>query len=406
MKVSESWLVGLALLAVGPAYAQVSDDVVKIGVMNDQSGIYEDITGMKAVEAAKMAVEDFGGTVLGKRIEIVTANHQNKTDIAGGIARKWIDTEQVDAIADVTGSGIALAVNEIAREKNRVMIAASAATSDLTGKACSPTTVQFSYDTYALAKSTGTETLKQGGDTWFFITADYAFGHALERDTSKFVEQGGGKVLGAVRAPLGTTDYSSFLLQAQASKAKIIGLATAGGDTITVIKQAAEFGIQRGGQRLGGLLIYINDVEALGLQAAQGLVLTTSFYWDVSDETRAWTKRFLDRTGGKRPPNMLQAGLYSGVLHYLKAVKAAGTDEAKAVSLKMRELPVNDFYNKNITIRKDGRVLHDMYLAQVKSPQESKGKFDDYKILSTLAGKDAYRPVSEGNCPLVTGSAK
>lgn len=406
MKVTKSWFVGLTLLMAGSAQAQVSDDAVKIGVMNDQSGVYEDITGMKAVEAAKMAVEDFGGTVLGKRIEIVAANHQNKTDIASGIARKWIDTEQVDAIADVTGSGIALAVNEVTREKNRVMIAASAATSDLTGKACSPTTVQFSYDTYALAKSTGMETLKQGGDSWFFITADYAFGHALERDTSKFVEQGGGKVLGSVKAPLGTTDYSSFLLQAQSSKAKIIGLATAGGDTITVIKQAAEFGIQRGGQRLGGLLIYINDVEALGLQAAQGLVLTTSFYWDVSDETRAWTKRFLDRTGGKRPPNMLQAGLYSGVLHYLKAVKAAGTDEAKAVSLKMRELPVNDFYNKNVTIRKDGRVLHDMYLAQVKSPQESKGKFDDYKILSTLTGKDAYRPESEGNCPLVVGANK
>lgn len=402
MRISMTMAFGLLCLATATARAQVSDDVVKIGVMNDQSGVYEDITGMKAVEAAKMAVEDFGGTVLGKRIEIVTANHQNKTDIATGIARKWIETEHVDAIADVTGSGIALAVNELLRDKNRVMIVSSAATSDLTGKACSPTTVQFSYDTYALAKSTGTETLKQGGDTWFFITADYAFGHALERDTSKFVEQGGGKVLGSVKAPLGTTDYSSFLLQAQSSKAKIVGLATAGGDTITAIKQAAEFGIQRGGQRLGGLLIYINDVEALGLQTAQGLVLTTSFYWDLNDETRAWTKRFLERTGGKRPPNMLQTGLYSGVLQYLKAVKAAGTDDAKAVSAKMRELPVNDFYNKNVIIRKDGRVLHDMYLVQVKSPQESKGQFDDYKILSKLAGKDAYRPENEGGCPFVT----
>jgi branched-chain amino acid transport system substrate-binding protein len=399
--ISRGWVVALACLISGAAQAQVSDDVVKIGVMNDQSGVYEDITGMKAVEAARMAVEDFGGKVLGKPIEIVTANHQNKTDIATAIARKWIDTEQVDAIADVTGSGIALAVNEITREKNRVLLAASAATSDLTGKACSPTTAQFSYDTYALAKSTGTETLKQGGDTWFFITADYAFGHALERDTSKFVEQAGGKVLGAVRAPLGTTDYSSFLLQAQASKAKIIGLATAGGDTITAIKQAAEFGIQSGGQRLGGLLIYINDVEALGLQTAQGLVLTSSFYWDLTDETRAWTKRFLQRTGGKRPPNMLQTGLYSGVMHYLKAVQAAGTDEAKAVSKKMRELPVNDFYNKNVQLRDDGRVLHDMYLVQVKSPQESKYKFDDYKVLSKLAGKDAFRPASEGGCPLI-----
>lgn len=390
----------LSALALGctAASAQVSDDVVKIGVMNDQSGIYEDITGMKAVEAARMAAEDFGGTVLGKRIEIVFANHQNKSDVATGIARKWIDTEQVDAIADVTGSGIALAVNELLRDRNRVMLAASAATSDLTGKACSPTTVQFSYDTYALAKGTAVETLKQGGDSWFFITADYAFGHALERDTSEFVKQAGGKVLGAVRAPLGTTDYSSFLLQAQSSKAKIIGLATAGGDTITAVKQAAEFGIQQGGQRLGGLLIYINDVESLGLQVAQGLVLTTSFYWDLNDATRAWTKRFLGRTGGKRPPNMLQAGLYSSVYHYLKAVQAAGTDEAKAVSLKMRELPINDFYNKDVLLRRDGRAMHTMYLAQVKSPAESKYQFDDYKILSTIPGASAWRPESEGNC--------
>lgn len=389
------------VFGLSAASAQVSDDVVKIGVLNDQSGVYEDITGMKAVEAAKMAVEDFGGKVLGKSIEIVTANHQNKTDIATAIVRKWIDTEQVDAVADVTGSGVALAVNELLRDKNRVMLAASAATSDLTGKACSPTTVQFSYDTYALAKSTGIETLKQGGDTWFFITADYAFGHALERDTSEFVKQGGGKVLGAVRAPLGTTDYSSFLLQAQSSKAKIIGLATAGGDTITVVKQAAEFGIQQGGQHLGGLLIYINDVESLGLQAAQGLVLTTSFYWDLTDDTRAWTKRFLNRTGGKRPPNMLQAGLYSSIFHYLKAIQAAGTDDAKAVSLKMRELPINDFYNKDVVLRSDGRALHDMYLAQVKSPGESKYQFDDYKILSKVPGANAWRPESEGNCPSV-----
>ncbi len=399
------WLLAAAMLAAAtPVQAQLSDNVLKIGVLNDQSGVYEDITGMKAVEAAKMAIEDFGGEVLGKKIELVTANHQNKTDIATGIVRKWIDTEQVDAVADVTGSGIALAVNEITREKNRVMLAASAATSDLTGKSCSPTTAQFSYDTYALAKSTGTETLKQGGDTWFFITADYAFGHALERDTSKFIEQGGGKVLGSVRAPLGTTDYSSFLLQAQASKAKIVGLATAGGDTITVIKQAAEFGITQGGQRLGGLLIYINDVEALGLKVAQGLVLTTSFYWDLNDETRAWTKRFLDRTGGKRPPNMLQAGLYSSIYHYLKAVKAAGTDEAKAVSAKMRELRVNDFYNKDVVLRKDGRVMHNMYLVQVKSPTESKYPFDDYKVLSTVVGKDAWRPQNEGGCPLISAS--
>jgi branched-chain amino acid transport system substrate-binding protein len=401
MKMATHALFVAAILAAIPARAQVSDDVVRIGILNDQSGVYEDITGAKAIEAAKMAVEDFGGTVLGKKIEIVTANHQNKTDIATSIARKWIDIDHVDVIADVTGSGVALAVNELLRDRNAVMIVASAATSDLTGKACSPTTVQFSYDTYALAKSTGTETLKQGGDTWFFITADYAFGYALERDTSNFIEKGGGKVLGSVRAPLGTTDYSSFLLQAQASKAKIIGLATAGGDTITAIKQASEFGIQRGGQRLGGLLIYINDVEALGLNTAQGLMLTTSFYWDLTEKTRAWTKRFLDRTGGQRPPNMLQVGLYSGVFHYLKAVQTAGTDDAKAVSKKMRDLPVDDFYNNNVKLREDGRVLHDMYLVQVKSPPESKYRFDDYKVLSRLEGKDAYRPISEGGCPSV-----
>lgn len=393
----------LAFMAIGtPCSAQLSDDIVRIGVMNDLDGVYEDVTGIKSVEAAKMAVDDFGGTVLGKKIEIVIANHQNKTDIASTIARRWIDEAKVDAITDVTGSGVALAVNEIARGRNRVMIAASVATSDLTGKACSPTSVQFTYDTYALAKSTGLETLKNGGDTWFFITADYAFGHALQRDTTAFVEQGGGKVLGSTRAPLGTTDYTSFLLQAQASKAKIIGLATAGGDTINVMKQASEFRIVQGGQRLGGLLIYINDVEALGLNVAQGLVLTTSFYWDLTDETRAWTKRFLERTGGKRPPNMLQAGLYAGILHYLKAVQAAGTDEAKAVSKKMRELPINDFYNKNVQLREDGRVLHDMYLAEVKSPKESKYQFDNYKILSKRAGNEAFRPMNEGGCPFIS----
>jgi len=396
----EAFALLAAVAMATPVKAQISNDVVRIGVLNDQSGVYEDITGRKAVEAAKMAAEDFGGRVLGKPIEIVTADHQNKTDIATSIVRKWIDIDHVDAIADVTGSGVALAVNELLRDKNTVMIAASAATSDLTGKACSPTTVQFSYDTYSLAKSTGTEILKQGGDSWFFLTADYAFGYALERDTSDFVKRGGGKIIGSVRAPLGTTDYSSFLLQAQASGAKIIGLATAGGDTITAIKQAAEFGLQRAGQRLGGLLVYVNDVDAVGLSTAQGLMLTTSFYWDVNDETRAWTKRFLERTGDRRPPNMLQVGLYSGILHYLKAVQAAGTDDARAASKMMRELPVNDFYNKNVRLREDGRVLHDMYLVQVKSPAESKYRFDYYKVLSRVPGEQAYRPISEGNCPI------
>lgn len=400
MKIAALALLATASIAV-PVSAQVSDGVVRIGVMNDQSGVYEDITGSKAVEAAKMAVEDFGGSVLGKPIEIVIANHQNKTDVATTIARKWVEVDRVDAIADVTGSGVALAVNELLRDKSTVMIVTSAATSDLTGKACSPTTVQFAYDTYALAKSTGTEILKRGGNTWYFLTADYAFGHALERDASRFIEKAGGKVLGAVRAPLATADYSSFLLQAQASGAKIVGLATAGGDTITAIKQAAEFGLQRGGQNLGGLLLFINDVDALGLSAAQGLMLTTSFYWDLTEETRAWTKRFLERTGGRRPPNMLQAALYSGVLHYLRSIQAAGTDEAKAVSKKMRELPVSDFYNQNVRLRADGRVLHDMYLVQVKTPAESKYKFDHYTVLSKVPGDQSYRPMEEGGCPFV-----
>lgn len=399
--------IGLRLAAVlaivsTPAFAQVSDDVVKIGVLNDQSGLYSDLSGSRAVEAVKMAVEDIGGTVLGKKIEVIFADHQNKADIATSIGRKWIDTEKVDAIADVTGSGIALAISTLVQEKNRVALVSSAATSDLTGKACSPNTVQFTYDTYALAKSTGVEILKQKGDTWFFITADYAFGHALERDTAKFVTEGGGKVLGSARAPLGTTDYSSFLLQAQSSKAKIIGLATAGGDTINVIKQAAEFGVKQGGQSLGGLLIYINDIQALGLEPAQGLLMTTSFYWDLNDSTRAWTKRFLDRTGAKAAPSMTQAGAYSAVYHYLQAVKAAGTDEAGAVSKKMRELRVNDFYNKDVEVRLDGRVMHNMYLVQVKNPQESKGRFDYYKVLSTLPGQSAFRPMSEGGCRLVS----
>lgn len=391
-----------AMAIAAPSSAQVSDDVIRIGVLNDRDGVYEDVTGAKSLEAAKMAVDDFGGMVLGKKIEIVSASHQNKPDVGSTIARRWIDEGKVDAIVDVTGSGVALAVNQITRERNRVMITASVATSDLTGKACSPTTAQFTYDTYAIAKSTGVETLKHGGDTWFFITADYAFGHALQRDTTAFIEQGGGKVIGSVRAPLGTTDYSSFLLQAKASKAKIIGQATAGGDTVNLIKQAAEFRLAEGGQRLGGLLIYINDVDALGLEVTQGLLLTTSFYWDLTDETRAWTKRFLERTGGKRPPNMMQAGLYAGVYHYLKAVQAAGTDEAKAVSKKMREIPVNDFYNKNVQLRDDGRVLHDMYLVEVKSPKDSKYRFDYYKVLSKMAGKDAYRPMADGGCPFVT----
>lgn len=396
------WLTSVATLAlIGTASAEVSDDVVKIGVLNDRTGVYEDISGRRGVEVVRMAIEDFGGTVLGKKIEMVDAGHENKMDLVSSLARRWFAAEQVDVIVDVMGSGAALAVSEIARDTNRLMIAASAASSDLTGKACSPNSFQFTYDTYALAKGTATALIEQGKDDWFFITADYTFGHALENDTTRFVKEAGGTVRGSVRAPLGTLDYSSFVLQAQASGAKIVGLATAGGDTINAIKAAGQFGLVEGGQNLGGLLVYINDVNALGLEAAQGLMLTTSFYWDLNDETRAWTERFVQRTDGLAPPNMINAGLYAGVLHYLKAVEAAGTDEAQAVAKKMRELRVNDFYNKDVEIRADGRVMHKMYLMEVKSPQESKSKFDYYRLVAEIPAEAAFRPLAEGGCPLV-----
>jgi branched-chain amino acid transport system substrate-binding protein len=391
------------VLAVGlvPAQAQVSDGVVKIGVINDQSGMYADITGPRSVAAVKMAVEDFGGTVLGKPIEVVVGDHQNKVDIAAAIAQKWIDVDHVDVITDATGSGVALALQEITRRTNRNLLVASAASSDLTGSKCSETGTQWAYDTYSLAKGTAREITRQGGDSWFFITADYAFGHAMERDATTFIEQSGGKVLGSVSPPQGTTDYASFVLRAQASKAKIVGLATASSDTINTVKQIGEFGLTAKGQKVGGLLVFINDIDALGLQAAQGLMLTTSFYWDMNDETRAWTKRFWAKAGDARPPNMDQAGIYAAVFHYLKAVQAAGTDEAKAVAKKMRELPVNDFYNKNVEVRADGRVMHKMYLMQVKSPAESKHKFDYYKPIKDIAPADAFRPLEEGGCPLI-----
>jgi len=389
------------VFATGAATAQISDDAVKIGVMNDQSGLYADITGPGSVLAARMAVEDFGGKVAGKSIEVLFADHQNKPDIGANIVRQWIDTQQVDAIADVPTSSVALAVQEITREKNRMFLMSGPASSDLTGKACSETGIHWTYDTYALANGTGKALVKQGGDSWFFLTADYAFGHALERDTSKFVQEGGGKVLGVVRHPLSTADFSSFLLQAQASKAKIIGLANAGGDTINSIKQASEFGIVAGGQRLAGLLVFINDVHALGLKTAQGLVISESFYWDLNDETRAFSKRFAEKNKGNMVPSMIQAGVYGAVSHYLKAVQAAGTDEAKAVAKKMKELPINDFMTKNGSIRQDGRVLRDMHLLQVKKPEESKYKYDYYTVLTTVPGTEAFRPLAQGGCPLV-----
>ena len=387
------------LAAAGPGHAQISDDVVRIGILNDLDGLYSDISGMGSVHAARLAIEDFGPTVRGKRIELVFAGHQNKTDIAATIVRKWIDEDKVDAIMDVGPSSAAIAVQEITRSKNRIFVISGGASSDLTGKYCSPVGIHWTYDTYATANGTAKALVKQGGDTWYFLTADYTFGTALERDTTKVVIDGGGKVLGSVRAPLGTSDYSSYLVAAQASGAKIVGLANSGGDTINSIKQAGEFGLVAGGQRLAGLLVFITDIHSLGLRVAQGLVATTAFYWDMDDATRAWTKRFDALSGGKLP-TMVQAGVYGAVLHYLKAIDSAGTDEATAVSREMKKIPVNDFFTKNATIRADGRVMRDMYLVQVKAPEESKYRYDYYKILAKIAPEDAFRPLLEGGCPL------
>jgi branched-chain amino acid transport system substrate-binding protein len=386
-------------LLVPCAHAQISGDTVKVGVLADMSGLYSDLSGIGSVVATQMAAEDFGGTVLGKKIEVVSADHQNKPDIGSNIAREWIDQQGVDAIVDVPVSSIAFAVQQIAKEKNRVLLISSSGSSDLTGKSCSPTSVHWTYDTYALAETAGKAMIQQGGDSWFFITADYAFGHALERDTAAIVKANGGTVVGAVRHPQDTADLSSFLFQAQTSKAKVIGLANAGGDTINSIKQANEFGIIRGGQKMIGLLTYISDVHGMGLQYAKGLILASAFYWDLTDETRAWTRRFMERS--KKIPTMANAGAYGATLHYLKAIKEAGTDEAQAVVRKMKELPVNDFFTKGGSVREDGRVIRSMYLFQVKSPEESKYPYDYYKLLNTVPGEQAFRPLAEGGCPMV-----
>jgi branched-chain amino acid transport system substrate-binding protein len=389
-------LLGAIALGFGSAEAQS----VKLGVLNDQTGLYADLTGMGSVHATRMAVEDFGGTVLGKPIEIIFADHQNKPDVGSTLARQWIENESVNVILDIPNSAVGLAVREVTRTRNAVDINTGAATSDLSGKACSPHGVHWTFDTYGLAAGTGRSLVKQGGRTWFFITADYAFGHALERDTAAFVEAGGGKVVGAVRHPLNTPDFSSFLLQAQASEANIIALSNAGGDTINAIKQAAEFGLGRSGsQRVAALLVQFPDIHALGLQVAQGLTATETFFWDLNDETRAWTKRFLGRNGGK-PPSMIHAGTYGATLHYLKAVAAAGTTEAGAVVAKMKEIPVDDFYTKG-SVREDGRVMRPYYLLQVKTPAESKYPFDYMKLLATVPAEEAARPLSESACPTV-----
>jgi len=387
--------------AAGAAQAQISDGVIKIGVLNDMSGLYADLTGPGSVVAARLAVEDFGAAKKGMKVEIVSADHQNKPDVGSAIARTWYDTDKVDVIVDVPTSSVALAVSQITKDKGKAFLVSGAATSDLTGKACSPNTIHWTYDTWMLANGTGNAIVKTGGDTWFFITADYAFGHALERDTEAVVLKTGGKVLGKVRHPLSTQDFSSFLLQAQASKAKIIGLANAGGDTINSIKQAAEFGIVKAGQNLAGMLVFLPDIHALGLQTAQGLIFTETFYWNLNDNTRAFTKRFSAQAPRNLYPSMIHAGVYSAVIHYLKAIEAIKSDDGTKVIAQMKKMPTDDPLFGKGSIRADGRKLHPAYLVEVKKPSESKGPWDYYKVRNTLPADQAFRPVAGGDCPLV-----
>ena len=378
-----------------------SADTIRIGVLNDQSSLYADLTGQGSVVAVKMAIEDSGIEKRGFKVEVLAADHQNKADVGSSIARKWYDVDKVDVIVDVPNSAVALAVNTITKEKGKAFIVSGAASSDLTGKACSPNTVHWTYDTWALANGTGKAIVKTGGDSWFFITADYAFGHALERDTEAVVLANGGKVLGKVRHPLNTSDFSSYLLQAQASKAMIIGLANAGADTTNAIKQAGEFGIVAGGQNLAGLLVFVTDVHALGLKTAQGLIFTETFYWDLNDQTRAFTKRFAPQFKGVHP-TMVHAGAYAGVLHYLKAVEALKSSaDGAAVVAKMKATPTDDPLFGKGEVRADGRKVHPAYLVEVKKPEESKAPWDYYKIRATIPAEEAFRPLGKGECPLV-----
>jgi branched-chain amino acid transport system substrate-binding protein len=403
-RIARRFAASVALAALGlatPALAQ--DKSVKIGVLNDMSSLYADIGGPNSVVAVKMAVEDSGLNKKGWKIEVVSGDHQNKPDIGTNIARQWIDNDKVDAIADTPNSGVALAVSNLVKEKNAVLLNSGAATADLTGKACTPNTISFTYDTYMLATGTGKALTKAGGDSWYFLTADYAFGHALERDTSAVVTANGGKVLGGVKHPLNTSDFSSFLLQAQASKAKVVGLANAGGDTTNSIKQASEFGIVAAGQKLAALLLFINDVHSLGLKTAQGLTFTESFYWDLNDQTRTWSKRFSALANKNAMPSMTQAGNYAMVLHYLKAMEALGGnphDGAKVVA-KMKELPTDDPLFGKGPLRADGRRIIPAYLFEVKKPEESKGPWDYYKQIATISAEDAAKPLEASECPLV-----
>ena len=389
----------LAATTLGCAGSAFADDkIVKIGVLNDMSSLYADIGGPNSVAAINMAVEDSGLKAKGWTIEVISGDHQNKPDVGVSIGRQWIDNQKVDVIMDTPNSGVALAVSNLVKEKNAVLLNSGAASADLTGKACNANTISFTYDTYMLANGTGKALTKAGGDTWFFMTADYAFGYALEKDTSDIVTSKGGKVLGSVRIPLNSSDFSSFLLQAQSSKAKVIGLANAGLDTTNAIKQAGEFGIVKGGQKLAGLLMTLSEVHGLGLEAAQGLILTEGFYWDHDDKARAFSERFMKRTG--RMPSMIHAGTYSATLSYLKAVKAAGSKDSDAVAAKLKELPVDDAFAQGKVLA-NGRMVHDMYLFEVKKPSESKGKSDDYKLLATVPGNEAFQSLEASRCPLV-----
>ena len=385
-------------LTASPALAQ-DKPPLKIGGILDMSSLYADITGPGSLEAAKMAAEDFGGEVLGRKIEVIAADHLNKADLAANIARDMIDNQGVEMIYDVAASATALAAGEIAKARNKIIIFNGPGSIRLTNEACGPYTVHYVFDTFAQANVTGLAAVKSGLDTWFFLTADYAFGQDLEKDTTNVVLKSGGKVLGSVRHPLNTSDFSSFLLQAQSSKAKVIGLANAGGDTVNAIKQGAEFGITKGGQKMSPLLAFITDIDSIGLDTAQGLLLAEAFYWDMNDETRAFSKRFMERV--KRPPTSAQAGVYSSVTHYLQAVKAAGTTDPAPVMKIMKETPINDFFAKNGRIREDGRMVHDMYLFEVKKPSESKGRWDDYKLLATVPGEQAFQSLEQSRCPLV-----
>src|ERR1700756_4952855 len=396
-------LLGTALLVGAAAGARADDKTIKIGVLTDNSGLYADLGGPGSTLAAQMAIEDSGMAAKGWKIDLISADHQNKPDIGTAIARQWIDVDKVDVFTDVLNSGVALAVNNVVREKNSVMINSGAATSDLTNAQCSPNTVHWTYDTYMLAHSTGQALVKAGGDTWYFITADYAFGAALERDTTAVVQAAGGKVLGSVKHPLNTSDFSSFLLQAQSSKAKIIGLANAGGDTTNTIKQAAEFGIVKGGQKLAALLLFLTDVKAIGLETAQGLNFTETFYWDMNDQTRAFSKKFAERMKNGAPPTMVQAGVYAGILHYLKALEALGGNPHDGIKVvdKMKSIPTDDPLFGKGEVEPNGRAIHNAHLFEVKKPSESKAPWDFYKLIGTVPGDQAFTPLSESKCALL-----